>query len=66
MGGLKCEGCGRKINLLADGAIAYWCRDCNKLFPVEVKKRKRRKKKDRPVKLDVPILKEASTIEGVI
>lgn len=44
----KCK-CGREVSLLVEGATAYWCRDCEKLYPVK-KKRKVKPKVEEEVK----------------
>lgn len=58
---LKCEGCGREVKLLAEGAIAYWCPDCKKLHPLtppKVRKKRGRKPKAKATetKIEIPTL----------
>lgn len=59
--------CGRQITRLVNGASAYWCRDCKKLYPVKEAKSKgevaRRKKKAKAEVTDGPTITEEVKIE---
>lgn len=35
---MDCEVCGRQIGLAVEGATAYWCRDCGKLYDIKKEK----------------------------